>query len=283
MPTLPEEVARLLRGEIGSEALRPGDRLPTEQQLSARFDVSRAVVREAISRLKDEGLVNSHQGRGTFISPPAQRTTFRIEPCSLRDRNELSEIVELRITFEAGAAFLAAKRRKKVHLTQMLAALEAMVEAVRHDEDGVEADAAFHLAVAEATGNGYFKEFMSFLHARIYASIRAARYNLLRDKRRANIDIAEHRAIYDAIARRDPEAARHAVLAHLTNAARDLQLETRVATRRGDRSGSANRHCSMQGAVSRGRSTPAQKPTKGTGTPSRRRRGRKPSVRQPSH
>lgn len=228
-PTLPEEIARRLRDEIRSGALNPGDRLPTENQLSQRFDVSRSVIREAISRLKDDGLVNSRQGRGAFVSFPVGRVSFRIEPNTPRDRKELSEIFELRMTLEAGAAALAARRHKTTHLRRMEAALDAMAAAVHDARDGVDADAAFHLAVAEATGNAYFKDFMAFLHARVYASIRAARDDILSDGERAAIDIAEHRTIYQAIVRKDPEAARRAVLVHLTNAARDLRLERRVA------------------------------------------------------
>lgn len=223
-PTLPEEVTRVLREEIASGILRPGDRLPTEQKLSARFGVSRAVIREGVSRLKYDGLVSSRQGLGAFVTEPARRHAFRIEPAALEDRADLSEVFELRITLEVEAAALAAERRKARHLVKMRRALRDMGAAVAENRDGVEADAAFHKAIAEATCNTYFSQFMEFIRARIYASIQATRSDLLSDRARAETDIAEHRAIFEAIDARDPAAARRAVRVHLGNAAGDLKL-----------------------------------------------------------
>jgi len=227
-PSLPEEVARVLREEIDAGAFAPGHRLPTEQKLSERFHVSRPVIREAVSRLKYDGLVTSHQGRGVFVTPLSTRHTFRIEPAALNDRKDLSEIFELRMTLEAEAAAIAALRRKRAQLSVMYDAIAAMEAAVRHKTDGVDADAAFHKSIAEATDNTYFKQFMEFLQSRIYASIRAARHDLVQDETRAEIDINEHRNILEAIRRREPSAARAAILTHLTNAARGLKLDKRI-------------------------------------------------------
>ena len=69
---------------------------------------------------------------------------------------------------------------------------------------------------------------MEFLQSRIYASIRAARHNLLQDEARAEVDLNEHRNILEAIRRRDPSAARAAILTHLTNAAHNLKLDKRI-------------------------------------------------------
>ena len=226
--SLPEEVARVLREEILSGAFAPGHRLPTEQKLSERFNVSRPVIREAVSRLKYDGLVASHQGRGAFVTPLATRRAFRIEPAALSGHKDLSEVFELRMTLEAEAAAMAALRRKKAHLSVMGDAIAAMQDAVQQRGDGAEADAAFHKAVAAATGNAYFLQFMEFLQTRVYASISASRHNLLRDPARAEIDVAEHMRIRDAIADRDSAAARAEMLAHLTNAARDLKLGKRL-------------------------------------------------------
>ena len=147
-PSLPEEVARVLREEIDAGAFAPGNRLPTEQKLSERFHVSRPVIRKAVSRLKYDGLVTSHQGRGVFVAPLATRHAFRIEPAALDDWKDLSEIFELRMTLEAEAAAIAALRRKRAHLSVMDDAITAMEDAVRHKIDGVDADAAFHGSIA---------------------------------------------------------------------------------------------------------------------------------------
>lgn len=227
-PSLPEEVARVLREEIDSGAFAPGNRLPTEQKLSERFDVSRPVIREAVSRLKYDGLVTSHQGRGVFVAQPATRHTFRIELEALKDRRDLSNILELRMALEAEAAALAALRRKRTHLSTMENAITTLEDAVRHKNAGDDADAAFHRAVVEASDNTYFKQFTEFLKGRIDGSIRAARNDYLQNEARARLDIDEHREILEAIRCRDPNAARDATLTHLMKGARDLNLDTRM-------------------------------------------------------
>ena len=223
-PTLPEAVARALRQEIDHGLLVPGDRLQSEQKLALRFDVSRPVIREAISRLKYDGLVISHQGRGVFVAAPTDRQSFRIDPMALDDSDGLNEIFELRMTLEAEAAALAAKRRSDEHLAALRAAIDEMEAAYRDMRDAVKADVEFHKIVAEATGNTYFRQFVLFLRGRIYASIRAGRQDLMEDPARLRVDIEEHKAIYAAIESRDPDAARNAICRHLTNAAADLQL-----------------------------------------------------------
>lgn len=223
-PTLPESVATALRDDIEAGKLAPGDQLQSEQELARRFDVSRPVIREAISQLKYDGLVSSHQGRGIFVADMTERQSFRLDANAFDDRQKLSEIFELRMTLEVEAAALAAQRREQSHLDTMAKAIDDMIAAKAERRDGVVADASFHKAIADATGNAHFRQFVTFLQARIYASIRAARHGLIQDGARSQIDVDEHRAIYDAIRDRDPDAARQAVRHHLTNAAIDLQL-----------------------------------------------------------
>ena len=223
-PTLPEAVATALRDDIEAGRLAPGDQLQSEQELARRFDVSRPVIREAISQLKYDGLVTSHQGRGIFVADVTERQSFRLDANAFDDRQKLSEIFELRMTLEVEAAALAAQRRDQSHLDAMAQAIDDMIAANAERRDGVAADASFHRTLVEATGNAHFRQFVTFLQARIYASIRAGRHDLMQDVARAQIDVDEHRAIYDAIRHRDPDAARDAVRRHLTNAAADLQL-----------------------------------------------------------
>lgn len=226
--SLPEEVARVLREEIDAGTFEPGARLPTEQKLSERFNVSRPVIREAVSRLKYDGLVTSHQGRGVFVAANATCHAFRIELNALQGRQDLRDILELRMTLEAEAAALAALRRKRAHLATMAEAITALEQAVCDKVDGSQADAAFHRTVVEAADNAYFKQFTEFLKGRIGGSIRAARHGYLQDVPRARLDIEEHRAILEAIRQRDPCAAREATLVHLMEGTHDPNLHKRM-------------------------------------------------------
>ena len=83
-PSLPQEIVASLTGALLAGELRPGDRLPSEQALATEFGVARTVVREAISQLKYDGIVQSRVGVGAFIAQPQERTAFRISPDCFR-------------------------------------------------------------------------------------------------------------------------------------------------------------------------------------------------------
>jgi GntR family transcriptional repressor for pyruvate dehydrogenase complex len=219
--TLPDEIARRISDEIAGRRFAPGDRLPTEAALAGSFGVSRNVVREAIARLKSEGLVETRQGLGAFVAEAAPRA-FRIEPERLQE-DDLRHVLELRLHVEMGAAALAAERRTAAQLERIHHALQAMARAVETDGDGVPADAEFHHAIAEAANNPYYRDFMIFLADRMQASIAAARANSAK-LRWSPLAEDEHASICEAIAARNPAAAREAVRRHLVSAARRLGL-----------------------------------------------------------
>lgn len=220
---LTDELTKVLRDEIISGRREPGERLPTEQQLSHTYGVSRAVVREAISKLKYDGLVETRQGLGAFVGSTGRSTAFRIEGGEL-DQQELGLIFELRTTVEVEVAALAAQRRTPEDLDSIERALGEIQQAIEAGEVGADADAAFHMAIADAAANHYFKEFMEFLESRIRTSISVARRNSARFAGWGARVQDEHRAVWDAIKAGDEEAARTAMRAHLVNAADRLGL-----------------------------------------------------------
>lgn len=223
-PSLPDEIAKLLRGVIRKGTLKPGDRLPTEQQLCRMFGVSRSVVREAISQLKYDGLLESFQGRGLFAKDGGEGAAFRIEDPDLNDQHELAHILELLVAVEVAATGLAAERRSRRDLKRIKQALDAMAAAIDQGHSGVEEDLSFHRSIVEATDNPFFITFVGFLENRVRNLIRAARANTARFDGLAYAVQNEHEAIYQALAARDPEAAKTAAERHLRNAAARLQL-----------------------------------------------------------
>src|SRR5439155_14909793 len=110
-PRLSDRVAEALRERIGSGKLSISDQLPSENAMAAEFGVSRAVVREAVSRLKSEGMLYARQGKGIFVAPTALIRPLRIAPEAARSLQSVLGIVELRRALEAEAAALAAERR----------------------------------------------------------------------------------------------------------------------------------------------------------------------------
>ena len=222
-PSLPEEIARRITADIRDGRLPPGSQLPTEAELARSFEVSRTVIREAVSRLKYDGLVRSHQGLGAFVCEEPARAPLRIEPVGPGDQQALVHLFELLVVVESGAAALAAARREEAQLAAIRAALDEMATAVTVGLDGVDADAKFHGAIADATNNSYFRALGAFLDAHHHEGIRAARQNTAR-YHRPEVVQAEHERIYEAIAAGDPAAAADAMRTHLTNAIDRLQL-----------------------------------------------------------
>lgn len=222
--SLPDEIAKLLRYQISNGTLKPGDKLPTEQQLCRMFGVSRPVIREAISRLKYDGVLESFQGRGVFVRANGGDSSFRIDEPNLNDKQELAHILELLVAIEGAATGLAAARRREHELRAIKKALDAMAKAIEEGQNGVDEDLTFHRTIVEATRNPFFIALAAFLESRVRNLIRVARTNTARYDGLAYKVQEEHVAIYEAVAARNPDAAKAAAERHLRNAAARLQL-----------------------------------------------------------
>jgi GntR family transcriptional regulator, transcriptional repressor for pyruvate dehydrogenase complex len=224
---LPDQIVEALRADIASGTLRSGERLPTEKELCERYGVSRPVVREAIASLKHDGLVITRQGAGAFVAEGGASNVFRLDVGELEDEGELAHIIELLIAVEVAVAEKAARRRTAAQLANLKKALAAIDRSIAAGRDGVEEDMLFHRAVADASGNPYFRELNDFLEARARQFIRTARTNTARLGGMQRVVQGEHAAIYSAIRKRDPVAARRAAESHLRHAAERLALYRR--------------------------------------------------------
>ncbi|MBP1851585.1 FadR/GntR family transcriptional regulator [Rhizobium halophytocola] len=220
---LPARIAAQIARDIAEGKLKPGDRLPTEHFLSKALGVSRSVVREAIAQLRNEGLVETRQGVGAFVTEPMARP-IRIEQTDLYDRESFRDLFQLRVPLEVEAAGLAALNHTAEDIQQLDTALAHMTGAAKWTEEGIIADLAFHRAVAAATGNSYFTLFIGFVAERISLAINAARATAVLEEI-VEITIAEHLAVRDAIAGGDMAKAREAMRRHLEGATSRLNLE----------------------------------------------------------
>ncbi|WP_230532388.1 FadR/GntR family transcriptional regulator [Microvirga roseola] len=223
-PSLADTLALRLKEEIVSGRLQPGEKLPTEQQISETYGVSRPTVREAIGRLKHDGLVVTRQGAGAFVADPSAVAVFRLEVTDFSNKEEIRNIIELLMAVEATATEHAATRRSEEDLKSIQAQLDAMEAAVERGEPGVEEDLAFHRSIVEATGNPFFRDLSDFLDRRVRNFIRTARANTARLGGMTQAVQAEHQAIFNAILRKDAPTARAAAETHLRNAAARLAL-----------------------------------------------------------
>lgn len=222
---LPARIAAQMAADINEGRLKPSEKLPTEHVLAKSLGVSRSVIREAIAQLRNEGLVETRQGVGAFVSERSG-WLIRIRDGELSEPQSFRALFQLRVPLEIEAAGLAALHHTPDDLARIDDALSAMTGAEKWTAQGVVADLVFHRAVADATHNEYFAMFIGFIAERIAHAIDAARERAVLEEI-VEVTIAEHEVLRDAIASRDPLQARSAMRTHLLGAASriDLSLE----------------------------------------------------------
>ncbi|MCK9379807.1 MAG: FadR family transcriptional regulator [Sulfuritalea sp.] len=216
---LSEKVWGDLQRRIARGELKPGDRLPTEKALGEAFGVSRAVVREAIARLKADGLIETRQGSGAFVVEAPKTINLRFWKGVGSELDELRDIFELRAMVEGAVAELAAQRRDKKDLKAMAKHLQEMDDAMARSADGTEADDNFHIAMAGATHNSYVSRLVEFLGRHFSDSRKLSWHGTRRQLAHPQEAQREHRALFEAISRGNAEAARRCALDHLRGTA----------------------------------------------------------------
>ena len=218
--TLALELVDSLGERIRDGRLQVGDKLPTESAIMAEFEVSRTVVREAISKLQAAALVETRHGIGTFVLGLGDGPGFKLSAEHYSTLGDVIAVLELRIGLETEAAALAAQRRSEANLAAMRQALDALLAATEAQEDSAAADFQFHLEIARATQNKHFPELLGTLGILMIPRRRLAVASANKIEahqpflKRLN---AEHESIFDAIASQDVDAARAAMRTHLAN------------------------------------------------------------------
>ncbi|MFC7739360.1 FadR/GntR family transcriptional regulator [Roseomonas sp. GCM10028921] len=221
-PNLVITVAERLRHEIRDKHA-VGEKLATEAALAERFGVSRTVLREAVVALRTEGMLETRQGSGIYVARKQEEPVFRLTRASERERH-LRSVYELRSGLEVASAGLAAIHRSEADLHVLGKALVAMEQ----PQTRPAADLRFHAAIAAATRNEHYRGLVMLLAKELSGLIREANSGAA-DYRKpeAEVLLAEHHRIHDAIAAGDAEAARTAMAMHLHNSAQRFSIEIR--------------------------------------------------------
>jgi len=210
---VPRGVAHLLQQSILDGTLQPGECLPSQRELSEQFRISRASLREALSMLETLGLVSVQPGRGVFVTTPEARAPL----WHFAERGSARDVYEARLALEVSAASLAARRINDAGLAKLAASVSELRTAYEKTDlvGMVSADAAFHDALVEVSGNPL-----------IVAMYRAVREVMVASQRlpfarriKLSDTVAEHEAIMVCVARHDPAAAASAMRVHITGAA----------------------------------------------------------------
>lgn len=225
---LSEAIARQLETMILEGVLKPGEKLPAERELAQQLAVSRPSLREALQKLDNAGLLESRQGGGTFVrNAIASTLTEPLVEVLARHPQAALDFIALRSTLEGMSAADAARRATAEDRAMLTARFQAMVtaheapELVGAAED--EADADFHIAIAEASHNIMLLHVMRGLLDMIRKDIVFNRAQVYAESGARQALLDQHRAIYDAIMARDPEAAQTAAQAHMAHVGRVLQ------------------------------------------------------------
>jgi len=217
-PKLAQIVVDALRKRIGAGEFGPGEKLPTESQLTTHFGVSRTVVREAIAALAADGMVQPRQGAGVFVMAQA---TSAFSAIAGERSNKISvalNVLEVRMGIEIESAGLAAER----HSTSQVAAIqEAWNEFGRLLDEGNptgRTDFYFHRAIAAATNNPFYLEVLDALGSRTIPCDVASPWgteSVLTYEYQVGLH-EEHKRILNAISARDADGAREAMRDHLS-------------------------------------------------------------------
>ena len=213
-----EDIVQQFHSLIRQGVLQHGARLPSERMLAEQFNVSRSSVREAIRFLELQGLVVSRRGSGTFINTEANTeaiaSVVALLASTLSAGNEtMKEIFEVRHLLEPQIAAVAATRAGSDEVKRLADILEEQQQQLEKGESGVDADTAFHFALASATHNSALVKVVSAVED----ILRLSRDRSLQEPGRAKRSLVSHRQILEKVKAGDAEGARVAMEYHLTS------------------------------------------------------------------
>lgn len=207
------QIADQIRGLIESGEAARGARLPAERDLAKQLKVSRPSLREALIALEIEGLLDVRVGSGIYVTRPGTGT--RVNGAELLDAHGPFEVIRARRLIEGECAALAARNATPAQVRAIREAHARMVEETRRNPNPLEADRAFHVRVAEASGNSALLLVVQTLWDLRVGPL----YRALERKLDATALVAEtlteHRAIVEAVAKGDARAARAAACRHM--------------------------------------------------------------------
>lgn len=205
--TLSDVVYDEILALISDGTWAPRTRLPSESSLASQFTVSRPVVRQALARLREDGLIVSRQGSGSFV-----QDVTRLEPEVQFPRIGSIADLERFLTFREGVEGEAAAVAAAAHTEERRALLKRTSERPNVTPEG---DFEFHLAVAMASENPFYVNALNSLREQLLFGLRLSRSFSYDDGRLTTMIAEQHMSIAEAIMARDPEQARERMREHL--------------------------------------------------------------------
>lgn len=218
-------MAEQLTEMIISGEYEPGKRLSSVEKLAVEFDVGRSAIREALSALKAMGLIDIHQGEGTFVKKHNYDISKKLIP-SIMVKEDLRQLFEVRKLNETGAASIAALNRTDDDLKSMAAILKGMALSYGNGELGEKGDIDFHMAIVKATNNPMLERLMETISSTIQESMKEARQIFLYSNQQKMEQLYhEHQAIYEAIKSKNADEAFNQMMSHIIGVEKELFLQ----------------------------------------------------------
>ena len=216
--TLDEAVYKVLQTRIRSGRYPMGGRLPGEHELAAEFGVSRPIVRTALTRLRDAGLIVSRRGSGSYVTDGGEEAGGFTAIGSIDD---IAAFYQFRRFIEGEVSALAARNVTPDALEDLRASIQRMERNLDTGVSLADVDFGFHQRLAEIAGNRFLAETLQLLHPHLRVIARFVRTLSETGYRTGKLAvIAEHKAIVAALEAGDPERARAAAIAHIDGSQR---------------------------------------------------------------
>lgn len=225
---LPQTVAREIQTMIQSGVLKPGEKIQSQRELSEKFGVSRASLREALLTLETLGMVKTEAGRGTFVTGPAERAAgpaANMAPWRYSQSYSAFDVFQTRALLEGEIAKLAAGRLTQRQLDEMEQATETMERSWEKQDviSNVESDLQFHSTIVSACSNVMLQALYQTVRELITETQRQP--IPITDPARMRKSIAEHRRVIEALRLNDGNLAKAEMEMHIRNTARCAGLD----------------------------------------------------------
>ncbi|MGD8190257.1 FadR/GntR family transcriptional regulator [Brevibacillus ginsengisoli] len=218
-----EEVAEYLKEQIVSGVYQPGDRLPSFRELGEMLGVGQSTVREAVGSLKTIGLVVIRQGEGTFVSRyEPEKLLAAFEMAQTVTKQDIIDLLEVRMIIETGIVRLAAERRTDADLKKIEEVLREMEDALEQEHLGDQADWKFHYSLSRAAHNAMLESVMQSISETMSNILKASHERMYQSEDSLHRLHVEHKEIYLAVKNSNPKRAEETMLHHLLGVKKQL-------------------------------------------------------------
>lgn len=215
-PKVSEEIVKQIKDLILGGRLKPGERLPSERDLTRKLKVGRSSLREAINSLALMGLLDVQHRKGIYVrTVSSQLVSNPLSRLMENDRQTTAYLYDLRMDIEVAAAAAAAGHRSEGQLAGIRSHLQAMNSREEQNVYSSDTDLNFHIAIADATGNFLRVHIIKEIFDLTGGHLKSALAKIEADQNNLNTLFEQHTAIYSAIAEKDGALAGSAMYTHL--------------------------------------------------------------------